>query len=93
MVVPVTPVQNLGNCDKYLSDIVDYMDIIDKLDQFSPMNKRITPQQYPGKRTSSECLWQAVGLQETSHLPRFDKFSGLENLFLSDPRECLSVTP
>ena len=32
MVVPVTPVQNLGNCEKYLSDIVDYMDIIDKLD-------------------------------------------------------------
>ena len=34
MVVPVTPVQNLGNCEKYLSDIVDYMDIIDKLDNF-----------------------------------------------------------
>ena len=36
MVVPVTPVQNLGNCEKYLSDIVDYMDIIDKLDNFPP---------------------------------------------------------
>ena len=34
MVVPVTPVQNLGNCEKYLSDIVDCMDLIDNLENF-----------------------------------------------------------
>ena len=41
MVVPVTPVQNLGICDEYLSDIVDYIVLIENLDNIFSTNKKI----------------------------------------------------